>query len=185
MSGLSCKKVLGSISLSCNKAFLMVCVGDHWPRAITIEHLWYIPPIQISKTSSGTKDLNISELNQQLCTYIQQARSQGGFEGVRTNPLCSLTKFIFNETAAVQGTGTIIHPCSGIATDGIQAIMQLLQGVVTYTSPVEAFVTGIKNSDWWKPSLIAWSLRSEALDRLIYYESAVVIMTFIDHTPHK
>ena len=76
----------------------MVCVGDHWP-------------------SSGTKDLNISELNQQLCTYIQQARSQGGFEGVRTNPPCSVAKSIINETAAVQGTGTIIHPCSGIATD--------------------------------------------------------------------
>jgi len=77
---------------------------------------------------------------------IQQARSQGWFEGVRTNPPCSLAKFIFNETAAVQGT--IIHPCSGIVTDGIQAIMQLLQGVVTYTSPVEAFATGIKDSDW-------------------------------------
>jgi len=33
--------------------------------------------------------------------------------------------------------------------------MQLLQGVVTYTSPVEAFATGIKNFDWWKSSLIA------------------------------
>ena len=33
-----------------------------------------------------------------------QARSQGGFEGVRTNPPCSLAKFIFNETAAVQGS---------------------------------------------------------------------------------
>ena len=65
-----------------------------------------------------------------------QARSQGGFEGIRTNPPCSLAKFIFNETAAVQGT--IIQPCSGIVTDGIQAIMQLLQGVVTYTSSVEA-----------------------------------------------
>jgi len=41
-------------------------------------------------------------------------------------------------------TGTIIQPCSasGIVTDGIQAIMQLLQGLVTYTSPVEAFATG-------------------------------------------
>jgi len=52
---------------------------------------------------------------------------------------------IFNETAAVQGT--IIQPCSDIVTDGIQAIMQLLQGVVTYTLPVEAFATGIKNFD--------------------------------------
>ena len=74
-----------------------------------------------------------------------QARSQGGFERVRTNPPCSLVKFIFNETAAVQGT--IIQPCSGIVTDGIQAIMQLLQGIVTYTPPVEAFATGIKNFD--------------------------------------
>ena len=78
--------------------------------------------------------------------YTLQARSQGGFEGVRTNPPCSLAKFIFNKTAAVQGT--IIQLCSGIVTDGIQAIMQLLQGVVTYTSPVEVFVTGIKNFDW-------------------------------------
>ena len=75
---------------------------------------------------------------------MKQARSQGGFEGGRTNPPCSLAKFIFNETAAVQGI--IIQPCSG--RDGIQAIMQLLQGVVTYTSPVEAFATKIKNFDW-------------------------------------
>ena len=73
-----------------------------------------------------------------------QARSHGG---VRTNPPCSLAKSIFNETAAVPGA--IIQPCSGIVTDGIQlqAIMQLLQGVVTYTSPVEAFATRIKNFD--------------------------------------
>jgi len=44
------------------------------------------------------------------------------------------------------------------------------QGVVTYTSPVEAFATGIKNFDRWNSSLIAWSLRSEALDRLILRE---------------
>jgi len=65
--------------------------------------------------------------------------------GVRPNPPCSQAKFIFNETAAVQCT--IVQPCSAIVTDGIQAIMQLLQGIVTYTSPVEAFVTGIKNFD--------------------------------------
>ena len=53
-----------------------------------------------------------------------QARSQGGFEGVRTNLPYSLAKFIVNETAAVQGT--VIQPYSGIVTDGIQAIMQLL-----------------------------------------------------------
>ena len=85
-----------------------------------------------------TKSLRLSPL------YLHiQARSQGGFEGVRMNPPCSLAKFIFNETAALQGT--IIQPCSGIVTNGIQAIMQLLQGVVTYTSPVEVFATGIKN----------------------------------------
>ena len=67
-----------------------------------------------------------------------QARSQGGFEGVWTNPPCSLAKFIFN----TEVHGTIIQPCSGIVTDGLQAIMQWLQGVVTYTSPVEAFATG-------------------------------------------
>jgi len=82
-----------------------------------------------------------------------QARSQGGFKGVRMNPPCSLAKFIVNETAAVQGT--IIQPCSDIVTDNIQAIMQLLQGIVTYTSPVEAFATGIKNFDRSKSSLIA------------------------------
>jgi len=74
-----------------------------------------------------------------------QACSQERFEGVRPNLLCSLAKYIFNETAVVQGT--IIQLCSGIVTDGIQAIMQLLQGVVTYTSPVEAFATGTKTSD--------------------------------------
>ena len=47
---------------------------------------------------------------------------------------------------------------------------ELCQGVVTYTSPVEAFTTAIKNLDWWKSSLIACSLRSEALDRLILWE---------------
>jgi len=69
----------------------------------------------------------------------------GGFKGVWTNPPCSLAKYIFSETAAVQGT--IIQPCSSIDTDGIQAIMQLLQRVVTYTSPVEVFEIGIKNFD--------------------------------------
>jgi len=46
----------------------------------------------------------------------------------------------------------------------------VLQGVVTYASPVEAFATAIKNLDRWKSSLVAWSLRSEALDRLILRE---------------
>ena len=44
------------------------------------------------------------------------------------------------------------------------------QGVVTYMSPVEAFVTGIKNLDQWKSVLIAWLLYSEALDCLILWE---------------
>jgi len=29
----------------------------------------------------------------------------------------------------------------------LQTVMQLQQGVVTYTSPIEVFVTGIKNFD--------------------------------------
>lgn len=36
--------------------------------------------------------------------YYIQARSQGGFERVWTNPLSGLAIFIFNEAAAVQGT---------------------------------------------------------------------------------
>ena len=42
--------------------------------------------------------------------------------------------------------------------------------VVTYAAPIEVFVTGIKNLDRWKSSLITWSLRSEALDPLILQE---------------
>ena len=48
--------------------------------------------------------------------------------------------------------------------------MSFEEGVFTYTSPVEAFVTGIKNLDQWKSSLIAWSLCSKALDCLILRE---------------
>jgi len=36
-----------------------------------------------------------------FCLAEVQARSQGGFEEVRTNPPCSLAKCIFKETAAV------------------------------------------------------------------------------------
>jgi len=46
----------------------------------------------------------------------------------------------------------------------------MYQGVVTYVSPVEAFVTAIKNLDRRKSSLISWSLHSEALDHLILQE---------------
>ena len=45
-----------------------------------------------------------------------------------------------------------------------------VHGVVTYALPVEAFVTGIKNLHLGKSSLIAWSLHSEALHRLILRE---------------
>ena len=51
-----------------------------------------------------------------------------------------------------------------------QVFTYIPQGVVTYTLPVEVFATGIKNLDRWKSSLIAWLLRSEALDRLILRE---------------
>ena len=44
------------------------------------------------------------------------------------------------------------------------------QGVATYAASVEVFVTGIKNLDRWKLSLITWSLYSEALDPLILQE---------------
>ena len=37
-------------------------------------------------------------------------------------------------------------------------------------SPIESFATGIKNLDQWKSFLIAWLLRSEALDCLILWE---------------
>ena len=44
-------------------------------------------------------------------------------------------------------------------------------GLVTYTLPVEAFVTGSKISDQWKMWSIAWLFPSEALDNLIYKAS--------------
>ena len=44
-------------------------------------------------------------------------------------------------------------------------------GLVTYTLPVQAFVTGIKISDQWKMWSIAWLFPSEALDNLIYIAS--------------
>ena len=75
-----------------------------------------------------------------LTRFLSFALGRPVARGVRTNPPCSLAKFIVNETAAVQGT--IIQPCSGIVTDGIQAIMQLLQGIVTYTSPVKRLRPG-------------------------------------------
>lgn len=40
------------------------------------------------------------------------------------------------------------------------------QLAVTYKSPVELFVTGIKSVDWQNVCLIAWSVPSEALDHL-------------------
>ena len=52
----------------------------------------------------------------------------------------------------------------------IIALLIEFQGVVTYTSPVEAFATGIKSLDRWKSSLVAWLLHSEILDCLILQE---------------
>ena len=99
----------------------------------------YLLDFHFGKFSKPASSMDYVYLRQLAKVPVRQARSQGGFEGVRTNPL------IFKKTAAVQGT--IIQPCSGIVTDGIQAIMQLLQGVVAYTSPIEAFAV--------KSSLIA------------------------------
>jgi len=55
---------------------------------------------------------------------------------------------MFHEKAAVEGT--IIQPCSGIVIDGIQAIMQLLQRVVTCTLPVQEFAMGKQHLNWGK-----------------------------------
>ena len=93
-----------------------------------------------------------------------QARSQGGFKGVRMNPPCSLAKFIFN-TAAVQGT--IIQSCSGIVTDGIQAIMQLLQGVVICD----------RDQKFRSVKIV--------LDRLIILRKRCNYDVIIDHTSHE
>lgn len=46
-----------------------------------------------------------------------------------------------------------------------------LQELVTYTLPVQAFVTGIKIFDQWKLRSIAWLFLSEALDHMIYIAS--------------
>ena len=46
-----------------------------------------------------------------------------------------------------------------------------LQELVTYTLPVQAYVTGIKIFDQWKLSSIAWLFPSEALDHMIYIAS--------------
>jgi len=62
-------------------------------------------------------------------------------------------------------------------TDSIQAIMQQLQGVVTYTLPVKAFATGIKNFDQWKSSLIAYRSVLRLLIAWFYNESAVLLTT--------
>ena len=44
-------------------------------------------------------------------------------------------------------------------------------GLVTYTLPVQVFVTGIKIFDQWKLRSIAWLFPSEALDHMIYIAS--------------
>ena len=53
------------------------------------------------------------------------------------------------------------------------------QGVVTYTSPIEAFATAIKNLDRWKSSLIApfrcsWSLDFTGVQRTKHGHASVV-----------
>ena len=59
----------------------------------------------------------------------------------------------------------------------------LSQGVVTYMSPVEVFVTAIKMFDRQKVCLIAWSFPSEPLDHLIFRVKGQIAATpcwFID-----
>jgi len=63
-----------------------------------------------------------------LPRVIGRPIARGGSRGVRTNPPCSLAKFIFNETAAVQGT--IIQPCTciGIVTDAYKPSCSCYKG---------------------------------------------------------
>ena len=51
---------------------------------------------------------------------------------------------------------TVLHHGTVNNKDSITAQKQ---GVVTYILPVEVLATWIKNLDWWKLSLIAWSLQ--------------------------
>jgi len=124
-------------------------------------------------------------------THVQ-ARSQGGFEGVRTNPPCSLAKFIFNATAAVQGT--IIQPCSYRRQTYIVSFPDNFSpqknGLGTRLRQTSHHAAATRGSHmhvacrsvcywnqefwWWKSSLIAW----------LYYESADYEV-IIDHTPHE
>jgi len=67
-----------------------------------------------------------------------QARSQGGFEGVRTNPPFSLAKFILNETAAVQLRVQSFNRAVVLLQTAYKPSCSCYKGyIVTYTSPVE------------------------------------------------
>ena len=68
---------------------------------------------------------------------------------------------------------TVLHHGTVNNKDSITAQKQ---GVVTYILPVEVLATGIKNLDWWKLSLIAWSLqRTRALARFLSIQQNVLI----------
>ena len=64
----------------------------------------------------------------------------------------------------------------------ILRIRHSLQGVVTYTSPIEVFATTIKNPDWWKSSLIApfrgsWLLDFTGVQRTKRSHTSIVVWT--------
>jgi len=75
------------------------------------------------------KTCTIKAIVQMSFHSVLRPVARAGVEGVWTNPPCSLAKFILTRQQQY-----------------MVAIMQLLQGVVTYT-PVEAFAPGIKNFD--------------------------------------
>ena len=85
----------------------------------------------------------------------------------------------FKRWIAVEQPGVWVCAVQHIALSLLQNVCNQIwythsysqQVVVTYVSPVEGFVTGIKIANWQKLSLIAWSFPSEGLDHLIYRDS--------------
>jgi len=66
------------------------------------------PTTSANTRNWGPHGLRMSQFytigKRRISGHNYQACSQVGFKGVQTNRPCSLAKFIFNETAAVQGT---------------------------------------------------------------------------------
>jgi len=74
--------------------------------------------------------------------YKDRPVARGGSRGVRTNPPCSLAKFILNETAAVQLRVRSFNRVVVLLQTAYKPSCSCYKGyIVTYTSPVEAFAT--------------------------------------------